>query len=78
MPQALEVRVWNNFLHDRPWISPWIKSLSNELDIIFLRDRITIWPLWRQQQSIVTSSAECKSMREDRRFYRHLRIGYVV
>ena len=21
------------FLHDRPWISPWIKSISNELDI---------------------------------------------
>ena len=23
----------NLFLHDRPWISPWIKSISNELDI---------------------------------------------
>ena len=22
------------FLHDRSWISPWIKSISNELDII--------------------------------------------
>ena len=22
------------FLHDRPWISPWIKSISNELDVI--------------------------------------------
>ena len=22
------------FLHDRPWISPWMKSISNELDII--------------------------------------------
>ena len=21
------------FVHDRPWISPWIKSISNELDI---------------------------------------------
>ena len=21
------------FLHDRPWISPWIKSISNQLDI---------------------------------------------
>ena len=21
------------FLHDRPWISPWIKSVANELDI---------------------------------------------
>ena len=24
-----------NFLHDPPWISPWIKSISNELDITF-------------------------------------------
>ena len=23
-----------SFLHDRPWISPWIKSISKELDII--------------------------------------------
>ena len=23
-----------SFLHDRPWISPWIKSISSELDII--------------------------------------------
>ena len=22
-----------NYLHNRPWISPWIKSISNELDI---------------------------------------------
>ena len=22
------------FIHDRPWISPWIKMISNELDII--------------------------------------------
>ena len=29
------------FLQHRPWISPWIKSISNELDIIFTR-RITI------------------------------------
>ena len=24
----------NCFLHDRPWISPWIKSISKELDIV--------------------------------------------
>ena len=24
---------YSHFLHDRPWISPWIKSISNELDI---------------------------------------------
>ena len=25
---------YQSFLHDRPWIWPWIKSISNELDII--------------------------------------------
>ena len=46
------------FLHDRPWISPWIKSISNELDITihvvaqlsgycdFISNR-----LWRHQQN---------------------------
>ena len=48
-----------SFSHDRPWISPWIKSISNELDIIIhviapqlsghcdgISNR-----LWRHQQS---------------------------
>ena len=46
---------------------------------------IIVWSLWRHQQSIVMSSAECKpdewdtgSMCEDPRFYRHLWIRYVV
>ena len=44
------------FLHDRPWISPWIKTISNELDITC---HVTmVWSLWRHRQSIVTSSAE--------------------
>ena len=44
------------FLHERPWISPWIKSISNELDITI---RVTIvWSLGRHQNSISTSSAE--------------------
>ena len=25
----------SEFLHDRPWILPWIKSISNELDITY-------------------------------------------
>ena len=25
----------SSFLHERPWISPWLKSISNEFDIIF-------------------------------------------
>ena len=49
----------NDFLHDRPWISPWIISISNELDITIhvitsqlsghcdvISDR-----LWHQQQN---------------------------
>ena len=52
------------FLHDRPWISPWIKSISNELDItghVFasqlsghcdvIADR-----LWRHQQNVMRAS----------------------
>ena len=60
------------FLHDRPWISPWMKSTSNELDIII---HVIASQLPGHQQSIVTSSAERKpnewgtgSMSEDRRF----------
>ena len=47
MSRMLCVKIFKSsdvhFLHDRPWISPWIKSISNEL--------------WRHQQSIVTSSS---------------------
>ena len=66
-----------DFLHDRPWISPWIKSIYNELDIII---HVFASRLSGHQQTIVTSSAEGKpkawgkgTMRKDRRFYRHLR-----
>ena len=39
---------WNLiFLRDWPWISPWIKSISNELDIAI------VWSWWRHQQSIM-------------------------
>ena len=53
-----------NFLHDRPWISPWIKSISNELDItchVFASqlsghcDVITN-RLWRHQQNVRRAS----------------------
>ena len=30
----LVLEEWH-ILHDRPWITPWIKSISNELDFIF-------------------------------------------
>ena len=38
------------FLDDRPWISPWIKSISNELDL-------TIHVIVSQLSRYVTSSA---------------------
>ena len=75
------------FLHDQPWISPWIKSISNELDTTISHDRITIgWSLWCHQQSIVLmSSVERKpsewdmgTMCKARRFYSHLWIRHVV
>ena len=67
------------FLHDRPWISPWVRYH-------YSRDHVTIvWSLWRHQQSIVTSSTERKpsewdmrTMCKDRHFYRHLWIRCVV
>ena len=48
------------FLHDRPWISPWIKSISNELDItchVFVSQLhghcdVIANPLWRHQQNV--------------------------
>ena len=40
----------NTFFHDRPWISPWIKSISNELDITC---------------HVFASSAECKASEWD-------------
>ena len=56
--------VYNTFLHDRSWIAPWIKSISNELDItchVFasqlsghcdvIADR-----LWRHQQNVMRAS----------------------
>ena len=56
------------FLHDWPWISPRIKSISNQLDIII-----------HVIASIVMSSAEEKlskwamrTMCKDHHFYRHL------
>ena len=55
---------WNKFLasviflHNRPWISPWIKSISNELDItihvitshLFRYYDVISNRLWRHQQ----------------------------
>ena len=48
-----------DFLHDRSWILPLVKSISNEYHLS--RVRITmVWWLWCHRQSIVTSPAECK------------------
>ena len=52
------------FLHDRPWISRWIKSISNELDItchVFASQLsghcdIIANRLWRHQQNVKRAS----------------------
>ena len=52
------------FLHDRPWISPWIKSISNELDItchVFASQLsghcdVIANRLWRHQQNVLRAS----------------------
>ena len=52
------------FLHDRPWISPWIKSISNELDItchVFASQLsghcdVIANRLWRHQQNVKRAS----------------------
>ena len=73
--------IYSHFLHDRPWISPWIKSISNELDITIIMITLQLFRycdvisnrLWRHQQKEDTGTV-CKY----RRFYRHLWIRYVV
>ena len=52
------------FLHDRSWISPWIKSISNELDItchVFASQLpghcdVIANRLWRHQQNVKRAS----------------------
>ena len=74
------------FLHDQPWISPWIKSMSNDLDIIIhvIASQlfchcvvISNW-LWRHRQNENWACVTHRRCVQDRRFYRHLWIRYVV
>ena len=67
-----------SFLHDQPWISPWIKSIFNELDITIT---------WSHHNClvIVTSPAERKpsewdtgTMSKARRLFSHLWIRNVM
>ena len=54
----------SNFLHDRPWISLWIKSISNELDItchmfasqLFGHCEVIANRLWRDQKNVKRTS----------------------
>ena len=56
----------HSFLHDRPWISPWIKSISNELDITFhviasqLSGHCDVIStrLWRHQQNVQSQTEQ--------------------
>ena len=52
------------FLHDRLWISPWIKSISNELDVIIHVIASQLSPycdvinnrLWRHHRNVTPAS----------------------
>ena len=74
------------FLHDRPWISSWIKTISNELDIIIqaiasqLSSHCDVISnrLWCQQQNCKRSEWDTGSMCQDNCFYHHLWNRYVV
>ena len=53
------------FLHDRPWILPWTKSISYELDITFTSSRHNCQVIVTSSAIDVTSSTECKTSKED-------------
>ena len=63
------------FLHDRRWISPWIKSISNALDItchVFASQfsghcDVIANRLWRHQQNVGRVSEHPEMMCEDPR-----------
>ena len=61
----IPARITNHmFLHDRPWKSPWMKSISNELDITchVLSSQLSGYcdaianQLWRHQQNVKRAS----------------------
>ena len=67
------------FLHDRPWISPWIKSIFNELDSIIhmIRSELSGYcdvinnRLWRHQQNVNPASEARGRCEKIVVFYRH-------
>ena len=73
-------------LHDRPWISPWIKSISIELDIIIhvIASQLSRYcdvisnRLWRHRHDGSPSEWDTGMICKDSRFYNHLWIRFVV
>ena len=51
------------FLHERPWLSLWIKSIFNKLDIIFTCSRHNCLVTSCAAPTLVTSPTESKYMR---------------
>ena len=74
------------FLHDRPWLSLWIKSICTELDAITHviasqlsgYNDVTSNRLWRYQQNVNRASEARGRCPKIVVSYRHLWIGYVV
>ena len=77
---------YSHFLHDRSWISPWIKSIYNELDIAIhvIASQLSghydvisnrLWRHWRNKNWARETPGRYSL---HRRFYRHLWNRYVV
>ena len=71
--QMTIIRWYNyDYIHDRPWISPWIKLIFNDLDVTFHMfeskysgncDIISNW-LWCHLQNVFsTSKKQCQCVR---------------
>ena len=84
---SCDVMVMNDmFLYDQPRIRPWIRLISNKLDMTFrMHASLCIKHFLHHQQLIVTSLLECKPSDQDTGsicknpgFYHHLCICYIL
>ena len=66
-PHVRKIKGYYGFLHDRPWISPWIKSISNELDMTIhvITSQLSGYfdviknRLWHHQQNVNPARGRC-------------------
>ena len=66
------------FLHDWPWISPWINRYPTSQISLFSWSRHNgVWSSWRRQQLVVASSVERKRASETLRRYGKI-VAFIV